>query len=87
MSPEMLSKLRGYLSLSAKSLLDNKTIKHVRLAELKELVEKSQVILTESQDCKKIEFKLVYRKYGSQFCKADRIVQEHILLKFNIDIK
>ena len=37
----MLSKLRGYLSLSAKTLLDNGTIKHVRLAELKDLVEKS----------------------------------------------
>ena len=83
----MLSKLRGYLSLPGKSLLENKTIKHVRLAELKDLVEKSQVILTESQDCKKIEFKLVYRKYGKQLCQADRIIQEHILLKFNIDLK
>jgi len=64
----MLSKLRGYLSIPGKSLLDNKTIKHIRLAELTNLVEKSQVILTESQDCKKIEFKLVYRKYEKQVC-------------------
>jgi hypothetical protein len=52
--------MRGYLCLEASVLLSNKVIEKVVLKELEPLVEKSQVILMESQDGSKVEFKIVY---------------------------
>lgn len=42
--------IRGYLSLSAKALQENGTIKDVRLKELAPLLAKSNVVMIESDD-------------------------------------
>lgn len=73
--------------MPAGMLKQNGTILDVRLSELEPLIPKCNLVLIESNDMQHIELKLVYRKTKKQMCGPDLVVQEHILLKFNLGIK
>lgn len=76
--------IRGYLSLSAKTLKENGTIKDVRLKELAPLLNKSNVVMIESDDRQYIQFKLVYQELKQGLCGPPRVISEQILVNFNI---
>jgi len=79
--------IRGYLALPAKKLQENGTILDVRLNQLKPLIPKCDLIMIESDDQQRIEFKLVYRERKKQLCGPDLVTHEHILLQFQIHVK
>ena len=59
---DMRQNIRGYLQLDAATLRSNGTILSVRLQELEPLMAKSHIVLIESSDGQKVEFKLVFRE-------------------------
>lgn len=81
---DMRQNIRGYLQLGAAELRANGTIVEVRLEELLPLMERSHVVLIESSDGQSVEFKLVFRETKFRICGADEVLQEHILLNFDI---
>lgn len=84
---DMRQNIRGYLQLEAAALRSNGTILTVRLQELEPLMAKSHVVLIESSDGQKVEFKLVFRETQWSLCGPDKVLQEHILLNFDISPK
>ena len=80
-------KIRGYLEVEAKKLLDNKTIRKSRLVELNPLIKQSTVVLIEADNGQSVEFKLVFKQKKSSICGPDRVLQEQIILKFDIPTK
>jgi len=76
--------IRGYLSLSAKTLLDKGTIRDVRLKELVPLLGKSNIVMIESDDRQYIQFKLVYQELKPGMCGPPKVINEQILVNFNI---
>lgn len=83
----MRQNVRGYLQLEAAALRSNGTIVAVRLQELEPLMASSHVVLIESSDGQKVEFKLVFRERARAICGPGKVVQEHILLNFDISPK
>ena len=83
----MKQNIRGYLQLDVPSLLEKGVIVQVNLEELKMLMPKSHIVLIESNDGQTIEFKLVYRETKFSVCGSDKVLQEHILLNFEISQK
>ena len=81
---EQKQAIRGYLQLEAGQLRSNGTIREVRLPELEPLIDKCHVVLIESDESQKFEFKLVFRETKFQICGADKVLQEHVLLNFEI---
>ena len=59
---EQKQAIRGYLQLEAEQLRSNGTIREVRLPELEPLIDKCHVVLIESDESQKFEFKLVFRE-------------------------
>ena len=85
--PEQKQAIRGYLQLEAQQLRKDGTIAEVRLPELGPLLHKCHVVLIESDESQKVEFKLVFRETKFSICGADKVLQEHILLSFEISPK
>lgn len=87
---DMRQNVRGYLQLEAAALRKNGTILAVRLQELEPLMASSHIVLIESDDGQKVEFKLVFRETTRQWhgiCGPGKVLQEHILLNFDISPK
>lgn len=87
---DMRQNVRGYLQLEAAALRKNGTILAVRLQELEPLMASSHIVLIESDDGQKVEFKLVFRETTRPWrgiCGPGKVLQEHILLNFDISPK
>ena len=86
LKPDQKQAIRGYLQLEAKTLLKDGTIAFVNLPELDPLMPKCHVVLIESDEGQKVEFKLVFRETKGTMCTS-KVLQEHILLNFEINPK
>ena len=84
MSTEMKKNIRGYLQIDCKTLLDNGTIRNVRLKELEMLMPQCHVVLIENNEGQSVQFKMVYRETKFSVCGGTKTLQEHILLNFEI---
>ena len=60
--------IRGFLSSDVESLMKDGTIVNVKLVELKDIMDKCNIILVETNDQKMIEFKMVFRVLKKQLC-------------------
>jgi hypothetical protein len=76
--------IRGFLSLDVPTLMQNGTIVKVNLKELESLLPNCQLVFIESSEGQSIELKLLFRQVKKVMCGPDKILQEQIILKFNI---
>jgi len=84
LTAQQKQRIRGYLSVKAKELLADETIIDIRLSELTPLISKSNVVLIESDDRQRIEFKIVFQEVKQQLCGPDKILDEQVLISFDI---
>lgn len=76
MGGELKKSVRGYLQIDCKTLLDNGTIRSVRLKELENLMKQCHVVLIESSEGQTVQFKMVYRETKFSICGPDKTLQE-----------
>ena len=76
--------IRGYLSLDVPSLLKNGTIVKVNIKELENLLPHCHLVFIESSEGQSIELKLVFKQVKKVMCGPDKVMQEQIMMKFDI---
>jgi hypothetical protein len=67
--------------------MENKTIKKVRLKELEDMMPQCHVVLIESSEAQTVQFKMIYRETKFNVCGANKVLQEQLLLNFEISPK
>ena len=76
--------IRGYLSLDVPTLLKNGTIARVNIKELENLLPHCHLVFIESSEGQSIELKLVFKQVKKVMCGPDKVLQEQIMMKFDI---